>query len=141
MSVEVGKVEVIDLDEGRKRISPDVLQVALLDDLSFRVQSLENVVRGYIQLIRPEGLSVYDDIHIEGEKIKRSVFHALYSLHVWNDGPDPVFIAINKKETKKYIKLNKDEDTPFKYDVPVIRLLYYYCNVGEEADIRYAGVY
>lgn len=137
----MGTIEIIDLNEQRKRISPDVLQVALLDDLSFRVASLENVVRGYIQLIRPEGENIYEEIHVEGDVIRRYVSKPLFSLHVWNDGLNSVFLAINKKETKNYIKLNKDEDTSFKYDVPVIRLLYYYCNAGEEADIRLAGVY
>lgn len=129
-------------NEGGVRIRPDVLQTALLDDIAFRISSLENVIRGYIELIRPEGRSLYEEIHVEGDKIKRLIFHALFSLHVWNDGPDEVFVAINKKEmTGKYIKLKKDEDTNFKYEVPVIRRFYYYCNAGEEADIRLAGVY
>lgn len=128
-------------EEG-KRIRPDVLQTALLDDIGFRISSLENVIRGYIQLIQPEGRSAYEEIHVEGARIKYSVFRPLFSLHVWNDGPDEVFIAINKKEMRgKYIKLKKAEDMNFKYDVPVIRLLYHYCNSGKEADIRAAGVY
>lgn len=130
-----------EVEEG-KRIRPDVLQTALLDDIAFRISSLENIIRGYIQLIQPEGRSVYEEIHVEGDKIKYSVFRPLFSLHVWNDGPDDVFVAINKEEMRgKYIKLQKDEDTNFKYNVPVIRLLYHYCNSGEEADIRAAGVY
>jgi len=113
-------------------------------ELSERIQSLENGIRElreYYQAIKPEGISVYDEVHVEGEKIKRSVFRPLFSLQVWNDGPDPVFIAINKKETRRYVKLNMDEDITFKYDVPVIKLLYYYCNAGEEANIRLVGLY
>lgn len=129
-------------EEGGKRIRPDVLQTALLDDIAFKISSLENVIRGYIQLIQPEGRSAYEEIEVRGGKIKYTVFRPLFSLHVWNDGPDNVFVAINKKEARgKYIKLKKDEDTNFKYDVPVIRLLYHYCNTGEEADIRAAGVF
>ena len=130
-----------DVEEG-KRIRPDVLQTALLDDIAFRISSLENVIRGYIQLIQPEGRSVYEEIEVRSSKINYRVFKPLFSLHVWNDGPDDVFIAINEQKMRdKYIKLKKDEDTSFKYNVPVIRLLYYYCREGESADIRVAGVY
>ncbi|MCW3128614.1 MAG: hypothetical protein N2V75_00685 [Methanophagales archaeon] len=113
-------------------------------ELSERLQLVENgirEIREYLQAIKPEGIGIYDEVHVEGEKVKRSVFPPLFSLHVWNDGPDPVFIAINKKETRRYVKVNKDEDITFKYDVPVIKLLYYYCNAGEEANIRLVGLY
>ena len=129
--------------EGGKRIRPDVLQTALLDDINFRISSLENVVRGYIQLIQPEGESIYEEVEVRSSVVGRMIFKPLlFSLHVWNDGPNDVFIAINEQKMRsKYIKLKKDEDTSFKYNVPVIRLLYYYCRESEAADIRVAGVY
>lgn len=129
-------------EEGEKRIRPDVLQTALLDDIAFRIGSLENVIRGYIQLMQPEGKSVYEEVHVSSYKINHLVFRPLFSLHVWNDGPDEAFVSTNKKEMRgKYIKLKKNDDTPIKYEVPVIRILYYYCNSGEEADLRLGGMY
>ena len=129
--------------EGGKRIRPDVLQTALLDDIAFRISSLENVVRSYIQLIQPEGKSIYEEVEVRSSVVGRMIFKPLlFSLHVWNDGPDDVFVAINRKEIRGgFIKLKKDEDTSFKYNVPVIKVLYYYCREGEAADIRLAGVY
>lgn len=116
-------------------VVPEVVQTILLDEIAERLRSIENMLQ------KPVGEAYFIMVTVSGleeiDFISKHPFTPLYSITIFNDGPDEVYPSINTLQKTTPIKPN--ESVKFDCQAPRIRKLYLYVN--GTASIRGIGVY
>jgi len=123
---------------GREKfVRPEVLQVALLDEIAERLLEIRRLYekpRGYVY---PINITLTETRVLDF--VSNFPYTPLFSVTIINDGPDEVYpsIAIGQVETP----LKPGETITFDVQSPRIEKLYLIVNEGKTARIRGFGVY
>ena len=112
------------------KVTPEVLQVILLDELTGRVaeylddRTSNGRVRNYDCDVTDKGNTILLD-------------YPAQSISIFNDdGPDAVHIKFNEDVPIKPTILKKGETLNINFETHVIELLYLKCDTGETASLR-----
>jgi hypothetical protein len=118
-------------------VRPDVLAVALLDEIAERLLSVERLLakpKGYVHPIKVTvtGLKVIDFVNDPPRT-------PLFAVSIFNDGPDDVYPGVNGRQT--YTPLRSGEPLTLEFHTPCIRRLVLDVLDGGRADVRGFGMY
>lgn len=108
----------------------DAYKVALLDEIAERLLSIEQQLKA----TEPEGIVVPYSFRVTTKFEEIEPEKPVFSVSIWNDGPDPVDVYINTTSNVS-LSLNKGEQDNITYDYPKIKVLYFKCKSGF-ADLR-----
>lgn len=123
--------------EQRKRVKPEVLQAAILDEIAERLYSLEQMQKeekaeGVVEPIEPVAVT---------DEVRRVVapFKPWFSVVIVNDGPDDVYAIVNSEKSFEWHQIPKGE--PYKVDMKraIIKDVLLKCESGENASVRVVG--
>jgi hypothetical protein len=123
--------------EGSSKVSPEVFQTVLLDEIAERLLHLEELLakpRGCVYPIRVavEKLTIID--FVRGYPYTR-----LFAITLFNDGPDSVYPSVN--DYQKHTPLNTGESLTLEYHSPRIEKLILDVDEGKTANVRGFGIY
>jgi len=106
----------------RRKLSP--LELILLEE-----KLKKEIPEGIVDSIKVEVRDVWIDV--------RGI-RPWISGFIFNDGPDPVYISINRKIPKEKIEapLYAGESFDFDMKVPKVNVIYLVCDKGERATVR-----
>jgi hypothetical protein len=136
----IGKHKVIEMlkyTEKRKIIEAEPIMVALLDEIAERLLSLEKLSA------KPKG-KIYP-INITVSKLEIIDFingyprEPLFSISIFNDGPDEVYPSVNTHQKRTPLKYG--EPLSIEFHAPRIEKLYLDVDEGKKANIRGFGMY
>ena len=121
-----------------------VLQTQILYDMAGMIESLlEKIGRIESLIVKPEGKIYTVDIEVDkltvinfAEDYPRTM---LYSITLFNDGPDDVSVSVNSYENRLILKAGESVDLNF--GSPVIKTLLLDVELGRKAKVRGVGVY
>lgn len=123
--------------EKQKRVSPQPMEVALLNEIAERLMSLENLAKATqpIGAVEPIEKFLITDVrrHMPLQK-------PWFSVSVINDGDDDVFCIVNTEKSFEEHRIRKDETYNINMVTPVIKDLLFWCGHGEHATVRIVGV-
>jgi hypothetical protein len=123
--------------EKSSKVSPEVLQTALLDEIAERLLHVEEL------LAKPKGYTFPIKVTVEELTVLDFMMlypHApLFAVTVYNDGPDEVYPSIN--EHQKQTPLMPGENVNFTYTSPRIEKLILDVDNGKKANVRGFGIY
>jgi len=123
--------------EQQKRLEGVPLQIALLDEIAERLSRIEEKVRQVPKGVLPIIVEVKDLCILNF--LTNDPFSRLFSLTLYNDGPDPVYPGINIAQSVTMLKPGEDLRIDLEY--PGIERLYLSVARGKRALIRGFGVY
>lgn len=116
------------------KVTPEVLQTVYLDEIAGRLAEMtRRMMEAEAQgIIYPLNLPVTGVI----QEIRCNPFW--YSFTVFNDGPNPVYVDVNKDQNARLLvaPLNMGENLAVNFDKPRVKFLYAACAVGQTANIR-----
>lgn len=123
----------------RKKVRPDVLQTALLDEIAERLMTLERLQKeeraeGVVEPIEP--VSVTE----EGKHLRPPVGKPWMSMDLINDGPQSCWVLVNTGKSIDPHEVKKGETYPIDMKRPIIEDVYLYCKPGETASLRIVGL-
>lgn len=118
---------------------PELLQVAILDEIAGRLLALETLSKEQ----RPEGfVDTFDAVAVTDHvrKISTSHNYPWFSIIVVNDGPDDVWALVNPRKNPTPHRVAVGE--PYNVDMRrgIIRQLNLWCEAGETASVRVVGL-
>jgi len=59
-----------------------------------------------------------------------------FSFYMINDGPDPVYFAVNRRFLVRQVPIKAGEDVTVDMESPKIRSVYLICDEGKKATVR-----
>lgn len=139
--LDTSGIKVVD-DEGREIVRPDVIQavtqLASLAQLARIRKSLEKEEFQGKQDSRT--LSATDSYHVE-DLVKEYPFVPWATASFVNDGPDAVYIGINRQAGAAKLESGESHTVDFGKADRRIELIYYWTDAGETASVRVVGKY
>ena len=139
-SLAIPQVKVI--EDGKEIVRPDVLQavvqLAILGQLSKIRKSLEK--EEFQGEIDPRTFSASDQLQWV-DLIDRHPNTPWATATFFNDGPDPVYIALNNALNWTPINSGETLVPDFTKADERISLIYYKCDAGKTASVRAVGKY
>jgi hypothetical protein len=127
------------MSEDAKRLRPDVMQVALLDEIAERLLSLEEMQRsqepqGIVDVIQPP-ITVTDQ-----KRQLKPTEGAWFSVSIINDGHEDVWAIINTIKSFQPHLIRAGETYPVAFNRPVIKDVLLYCDKDKTTQVRFIGV-
>jgi hypothetical protein len=121
-----------------------VLQTQILYDMAGMIESLlEKISKIESLIVKPEGKIYTVDVTVDRLTVINFVEDyprtMLYSITLFNDGPDDVNVSVNSYENRLLLKSGESVDLNF--SSPVIRTLLLEVEIGRKARIRGVGIY
>jgi hypothetical protein len=121
-----------------------VLQTQILYDMAGMIESLlEKVSKIESLIVKPEGKIYTVDVTVDRLTVINFVEDyprtMLYSITLFNDGPDDVNVSVNSYENRLLLKAGESVDLNF--SSPVIRTLLLEVEIGRKAKVRGVGIY
>jgi len=122
----------------------EVMQTQLLYDVaSMMEEAVDRLTRIEELLVKPKGYICPIKLTIDRPTIidfsKEYPYTPLFSLSLFNDGPDEVYVGINIEQ--KVTPLKAGESFEAELYAPNIKRLYLYVEAGKTANIRGFGIY
>lgn len=119
-----------------KAVRPEVMQLALLDEIAGRLLTLEKhfastEAEGVVEPIEP--------ITVTSTAKQIRPTKPWFSVEIVNDGPDSVLAIINTLKSFDAHDVKKDETYKVEMGKPIIKDVYMKCNPGETAIVRLVG--
>jgi hypothetical protein len=121
-----------------------VLQTQILYDMAGMIENLLEKISKIESLItKPEG-KIYT-VNVVVDKltvinfVEDSPRAMLYSITLFNDGPDDVSVSVNSYENRLLLKAGESVDLNF--SSPVIRTLLLDVELGKKSSVRGVGIY
>jgi hypothetical protein len=124
----------------REMVQPTaIVALDLLEEIADRLATLEELTRAE----HPQGRAPMRTFSASGTDLVevRDSTHKWFSISVFNDGPDTVFIRVNNKLEDNPIELQNGEQTNIDMKTGIIEKLYFNCNEGESASGRIISKY
>jgi hypothetical protein len=115
------------------KVSPEVVQTILLDEISGRLADLKNSLpHAGVGIMVPMTITVISAIQ------ELTCKPEWYGVTVFNDGPNPVYMDVNRtyNAVNFTTPLNPGEHLNFDYDQPVIVRLYFQCLAAQSTSVR-----
>jgi len=121
----------------KERLPPEVLQaVKSIETVEILTEILETLKATIPDgIVKPMEVSVTD----EWASIKWSPQispRPWFSFYMINDGPDPVYFAVNEKVLERRVPIKAGEDVTVDMESPKIRSVYLICDEGKKATVR-----
>jgi hypothetical protein len=121
----------------RRRLRPDVLQTALLDEIAERLYALqrfqeEERAEGVVEPIEP--ISVNEEPRRVVAPLK-----PWFSVNVVNDGPDDVYVMVNTEKSFDWHRVPQGESYRVDMKRGIIKDLLLKCEAGKTASVRLVG--
>jgi hypothetical protein len=121
----------------RKRLRPDVLQTALLDEIAERLYTLqrfqeEERAEGVVEPVEP--ISVTHEVRRVISPIK-----PWFDVNVINDGPDDVYVMVNSEKSFEWHRVPKNETYKVDMKRGIIKDVLLKCEPGKTASVRVVG--
>ena len=115
------------------KVSPEVVQTILLDEISGRLADLKNSLPH-----AGAGIMVPLTLPIVSALYELTCRPEWYGVSVFNDGPFPVYLDLNRTYNAVNFStpLNPLEHLNFDYDQPVIVRLYFQCLPAQNTSVR-----
>lgn len=115
------------------KVSPEVVQTILLDEISGRLADLKNSLPH-----AGSGTMVPMTINVVSAIQELTCTPLWFGVTVLNDGPNPVFMDVNRtyNAVNFTTPLNPGEHLNFDYNQPVILRLYFQCLAAQSASVR-----
>jgi hypothetical protein len=139
--LDTSGIKVVD-DEGREIIRPDaiqaVTQLASLAQLARIRKSLEKEEYRGVQDSRT--LNSTDAYQVE-DLTREYPFTPWATASFFNDGPDTVYIGINRRGSPAIVAAGESYQVDFTKADRRIELIYYWCDATETASVRVIGKY
>jgi len=108
----------------------------MLEDISeslahFRSEFRSTIPKGYVE---PIELTVTDKI----SKITKNKYATMpwISFDLFNDGPNPVYVVVNRNFVTRRAPLNSGESLTVDMKAPIIEKIYLFCDKGNTASVR-----
>lgn len=86
----------------------------------------------------PTGIVDPRTISVSGSKTVEAYPYAWFSFDLYNDGPDPVYVQVNR-HTAKTTPLNSGESLKENCKAPVIKRIFLETDSGKTASVRIFG--
>jgi len=120
-----------------KKVRPEVLQAAILDEIAERLCRLEELAKAEV----PEG--IVEPIEKYTITETRTPFRPLkpwFSISIINDGPSDVFCIINTEKSFEEHRILLHETYNIDMRRPKVTNALMWCNHGETSNVRVVGV-
>jgi hypothetical protein len=120
-----------------KKVRPEVLTAALLDEIAERLCRLEELAKAEV----PEG--IVEPIEKYTITETRTPFRPLkpwFSISIINDGPSDVFCIVNTEKSFEEHRIAVGETYNIDMRRPKVTDALMWCNHGETASVRVVGV-
>jgi len=119
------------------KVSPEVYQAALLDEIAERLLKLENLMKAEV----PEGaVEPIEKFRITETRTPLKLRKAWFSVSIINDGPDSVFVIVNTEKSFEEHEVLLHETYTIDMHRALITDILCWCNHGETAMVRIVGV-
>lgn len=117
---------------------PEILSVALLDEIAERLLSLEKIQKqrdpeGFVDNIEP--IAVTDQI----QDVNAPSISPWFSVAVINDGPDDMWCLVNPRKNPTPHRIIVGETYNVDMRLGVIRTIQLWCDPGDETVVRLVG--
>ena len=124
------------LADGEK-VRPEVMQVALLDEIAERLLRVEKLLKAEV----PEGaVEPIEKFTISEVKTRIKPLKSWFSMSLINDGPSSIFVIVNTEKSFEEHEVLVHET----YNIDMRRALIVdilcWCNHGETSVVRIVGV-
>lgn len=117
----------------RAQINPVAVQTILLDEIAGRLLDIHDMLKDMVA----DGVDDTFSIEASDEKIQVVSLQPWLSVSIFNDGPDGIYLLVNREERKAYEpKLYAGENTSIDAKKHSIRQLFIFCDEGETASVR-----
>lgn len=124
--------------EDKKRVRPDILQAALLDEIAGRLLEIQDSMLEE----RPEGITepIEPVAVTDAQRFVLAPFEPWFSVMITNDGPDSVWAVVNSEKsiTPHLIRIGEVYQVAVK--TSILKDVLLYCNEHETASVRVVGV-
>lgn len=134
-------IKVVD-EQGREIVRPDIIQtVTQLGSLAQLVRIRRSLEREQVYGLTDSRTLSASDVQDFTNLLEVAPYTSLATATFVNDGPDSVYLAINR--SRPFHLLKKGESVPADFTKADQRINYleYYCDSGETASIRVLGKY
>ena len=123
--------------EERKKVKPDVLQTALLDEIAERLLHVERMLaeekpEGVVEPIEPVSVT-------ETLRRVKAPFKPWFSVSIVNDGPNDVYVIVNSEKSFEWHRVPVGETYKVDMKRPAIKDVLLKCEPGETASVRVVG--
>jgi hypothetical protein len=115
----------------------EVLQTQLLYDIASMIEELTESSKTPKGFVFPIIITVQETTTIDF--VKEMPREPLFSITIFNDGPDDVYPSVNTYQ--KYAPLKPGESLSIDFRKPGIEKLYLDVDTGKKANIRGFGIY
>jgi hypothetical protein len=121
-----------------------VLQTQILYDMAGMIENLlEKISKIESRMVKPEGKIYTVSVTVDRLTVINFVEDyprtMLYSITLFNDGPDDVSVSVNSYENRLLLKAGESVDLNF--GSPVIETLLLDVELGKKASVRGVGIY
>jgi len=124
--------------EQEKRVKPDVITVALLDEIAERLMRIEEMLAE----AKPEGMVEPTEpitVTEEPRRVSCPIRSPWFSVEVVNDGPSDVWVRVNPEKTTRWHLVGAKESYAVPMGRPVIKELILKCKPEESTTVRVVG--
>lgn len=139
--LNVPSIKVVD-DEGKEIVRPDVIQaVVQLAQLAQQVRIRKSLEREHVEGNQDSKDLAASFIPNVVDLLMQYPGKAWATASFFNDGPDAVYIGLNRRGGAAKIESGESHSPDFTKADRRIELIYYWCDAGETAVVRAVGKY
>jgi hypothetical protein len=125
------------MDEDKRRMRPDILQAALLDEVAERLLEMKKIMEEERAFGAVEAIEKFT---ITSHKIHLPRLKPWMSMTLINDGHDSVFVIVNTDKSFDEHEVLDGETYTIDMHRPRIVDVLLWCHAGETAVVRIVGV-